>query len=134
MGCQRLSLDDSNTHPRVENLSQGYMESFLREHRFSSPAIKRLPGPWPCALSGKGQGSSQREIRQTVPHAPTQYAISFLHPITKVPFLNKYMNNLSFKRRLKNVMEIVKRDRYPCSSILQQLFKDNESPKIPLIK
>ena len=30
--------------------------------------------------------------------------------------------------------EIVKRDGYPCSSILQQLFRDNESPKMPLIK
>lgn len=30
--------------------------------------------------------------------------------------------------------EIIKWDGYPCMSILKQLFKDKESPKIPLIK
>lgn len=30
--------------------------------------------------------------------------------------------------------EIIKCDGYPCMSILKQVFKDNESPKIPLKK
>ena len=31
-------------------------------------------------------------------------------------------------------MEIIKHDGYPHMSILKYLFKDNESPKIPLMK
>lgn len=73
------------------------MDSFLRECRLFSPVSKRPPH-----LSGKGQGPSQGEVRQRVPLTLIQYAISFLHSITKVPVFNEHVNNLSFNRRWKS--------------------------------